>query len=37
MRHPLKPFRHLRPSTISMDVLYKSQGKIPEEFLRGCG
>jgi hypothetical protein len=25
------------PSTIGIDTIYKSQGKIPEEFLRGCG
>src|SRR5208283_3308279 len=26
-----------RPSTIGIDTLYKSRGKIPEAFLRGCG
>jgi uncharacterized protein YjbI with pentapeptide repeats len=28
---------HKGPSTVSIDTLYKSQGKIPEAFLRGCG
>ncbi len=28
---------HHFPSTIGIDTLYKSAGKIPEEFLRGCG
>jgi hypothetical protein len=28
---------HLGPSSISVDTLYKSAGKIPEEFLLGCG
>ena len=25
------------PSTIGIDTIYKSRGKIPVEFLRGCG
>src|SRR5205085_12594188 len=25
------------PSSIGIDTLYKSDGKIPEVFLRGCG
>ncbi len=25
------------PSTIGIDTIYKSEGKIPESFLRGCG
>ncbi len=29
--------RHAQPSTISIDTIYKSHGKIPETFLRGCG
>lgn len=29
--------RHNGPSTIGIDTLYKSGGKIPVEFLRGCG
>lgn len=28
---------HAGPSTIGIDTLYKSGGKIPEIFLRGCG
>jgi hypothetical protein len=28
---------HHRPSTIGIDTIYKSKGKIPEVFLRGCG
>ena len=28
---------HHRPSTVGVDTLYRSQGKIPEAFLRGCG
>jgi uncharacterized protein YjbI with pentapeptide repeats len=28
---------HLGPSTVGMDTIYKSGGKIPEVFLRGCG
>lgn len=28
---------HFYPSSIGLDTLYKSQGKIPEAFLRGCG
>ncbi|HEX8774906.1 MAG TPA: toll/interleukin-1 receptor domain-containing protein [Pyrinomonadaceae bacterium] len=28
---------HLSPSTIGIDTLYLSAGKIPETFLRGCG
>lgn len=28
---------HEGPSTIGIDTLYKSAGKIPESFLRGCG
>jgi uncharacterized protein YjbI with pentapeptide repeats len=29
--------RHEGPSTIGIDTIYRSEGKIPEEFLRGCG
>ncbi|MEK6261520.1 MAG: toll/interleukin-1 receptor domain-containing protein [Planctomycetota bacterium] len=29
--------KHWCPSSIGVDTLYRSQGKIPEEFLRGCG
>lgn len=28
---------HHGPSTIGIETLYKSKGKIPENFLRGCG
>jgi hypothetical protein len=28
---------HLGPSTIGIDTIYRSQGKIPDIFLRGCG
>jgi hypothetical protein len=28
---------HTHPSIIGIDTLYKSGGKIPESFLRGCG
>jgi hypothetical protein len=33
----LESVGHFGPSSIGVDTLYKSQGKIPEEFLRGCG
>jgi hypothetical protein len=33
----LDSVRHLGPSTIGTDTLYRSYGKIPEAFLRGCG
>jgi hypothetical protein len=29
--------KHREPSTIGIDTIYRSQGKIPEVFLRGCG
>jgi len=28
---------HLAPSTVGVDTIFRSQGKIPEEFLRGTG
>lgn len=28
---------HELPSTLGIDTIYKSKGKIPESFLRGCG
>lgn len=28
---------HAGPSTVGLDTLHKSEGKIPKEFLRGCG
>ncbi|MFL6257964.1 MAG: toll/interleukin-1 receptor domain-containing protein [Pyrinomonadaceae bacterium] len=33
----LETVRHFTPSTIGVDTLYKSAGKIPAAFLRGCG
>jgi uncharacterized protein YjbI with pentapeptide repeats len=33
----LEAVRHLGPSTIGIDTIYESNGKIPEVFLRGCG
>jgi uncharacterized protein YjbI with pentapeptide repeats len=33
----LETIRHWGPSTIGIDAIYKSHGKIPEVFLRGCG
>lgn len=33
----LETVNHTDPSTISVITLYKSKGKIPEAFLRGCG
>ena len=29
--------KHVGPSTVGIDTLYCSEGKIPEAFLRGCG
>jgi uncharacterized protein YjbI with pentapeptide repeats len=28
---------HTGPSTMGIDTIYRSKGKIPENFLRGCG
>jgi hypothetical protein len=33
----LESIRHVGPSTVGIDTLYKSRGQIPEVFLRGCG
>ncbi len=33
----LETVHHRGPSTIGIDTIYKSKGKIPEVFLRGCG
>src|SRR5271157_6068835 len=33
----LESIEHYAPSTIGIDTIYKSRGKIPEVFLRGCG
>ena len=33
----LDSVRHVGPSTIGINTLYRSKGKIPEVFLRGAG
>jgi hypothetical protein len=33
----LDTVRHLGPSIVGIDTIYKSRGQIPEAFLRGCG
>jgi hypothetical protein len=33
----LATVKHVTPSTIGIDTIYASKGKIPESFLRGCG
>jgi uncharacterized protein YjbI with pentapeptide repeats len=33
----LDTLMHLGPSTIGIDTIYRSKGKIPKSFLRGCG
>jgi len=33
----LETVRHIAPSSIGVDTLFQSRGKIPEAFLRGCG
>jgi hypothetical protein len=33
----LDSVEHQGPSTIGIDTLFRSRGKIPEAFLRGCG
>ncbi len=33
----LQTIEHLAPSTVGIDTIYRSKGKIPESFLRGCG
>jgi uncharacterized protein YjbI with pentapeptide repeats len=33
----LDDVNHLGPSEVSVSTIYKSNGKIPEVFLRGCG
>jgi hypothetical protein len=33
----LESARHLGPSSLGIDSLFLSKGRIPEEFLRGCG
>lgn len=37
MANGLASVVHDGPSTIGIDTIYRSQGKIPEVFLRGCG
>ena len=33
----LETVKHTGPSSIGIDTIYKSKGKIPHSFLRGCG
>jgi uncharacterized protein YjbI with pentapeptide repeats len=33
----LETMKHQGPSTVGIDTIYKSHGKIPDVFLRGCG
>ena len=33
----LETICHMGPSSVGIDTIYKSHGKIPEVFLRGCG
>jgi hypothetical protein len=33
----LASVEHGGPSTVGIDTIYRSKGKIPESFLRGCG
>ncbi len=33
----LETVRHTSPSTIGIDTVFASKGRIPESFLRGCG
>jgi uncharacterized protein YjbI with pentapeptide repeats len=33
----LETIHHRGPSTVGIDTIYRSRGKIPEAFLRGCG
>jgi hypothetical protein len=35
--HGLATIRHNGPSIVGIDTLYRSDGQIPEAFLRGCG
>ena len=32
----LESIKHKGPSTVGIDTLFRSHGKIPEGFLRGC-
>jgi len=33
----LDTVKHIMPSYLTVDAIYRSQGEIPEVFLRGCG
>lgn len=33
----LESIKHVGPSSIGIDTIYKSAGNIPKKFLRGCG
>ncbi len=33
----MKSIQHQGPSTLGIDTIYRSEGQIPEEFLRGAG
>jgi len=33
----LESVKHLGPSSVGIDTIFKSHGNIPERFLRGCG
>jgi hypothetical protein len=33
----LESVKHYAPSTLGIDTLYRSAGKLPDPFLRGCG
>jgi hypothetical protein len=33
----LATVKHVSPSTIGIDTIHRSKGKIPDSFLRGCG
>jgi uncharacterized protein YjbI with pentapeptide repeats len=33
----LEMVHHAGPSSVGIDTIFKSKGKIPEDFLRGCG
>jgi hypothetical protein len=35
--HGLDSAKHLGPCTVGVDTLFLSKGRIPEQFLRGCG
>jgi uncharacterized protein YjbI with pentapeptide repeats len=37
MARGLEKVEHIGPSVVGVDTIYRSQGKIPALFLRGCG